>query len=109
MNGSHSNLLPQPIWNYTYIVEKIPRTNNCTIIRKKSYKLKQTEKSASAQPGRACTTSYMVGGVTLSQPARGKDPPKNNTTIIKTQLHPGSKHKQHTKCNKFRTSRRLHH
>ena len=51
----------------------------------------------------------LVGRVALSQPGGGKDPPKNNTTIIKTQLHPGSKHKQHTKCNKFRTSRRLHH
>ena len=37
----------------------------------------------------------MVGRVTLIQPARGKDPPKNDPTTIKTQLHPKSQHKWH--------------
>ena len=35
----------------------------------------------------------VVGGVTLSQPAGGKHPPKNGPTTIKTQLHPESQHK----------------
>ena len=28
MNGSHTNLLPGPIWNYNSVVEKPPGTNN---------------------------------------------------------------------------------
>ena len=54
----------------------------------------------------------VVGRVTLSQSAGGKDPPKNDPTKIKAQLHPGSQHKEHKgypKSIKFRRSRRLHH
>ena len=54
----------------------------------------------------------MVGRVTLSQPAGGMDPRKNNPTIIKSQLHPENQHKWHKghpKSIKFRRSRRLHH
>ena len=54
----------------------------------------------------------VVGGVTLSQPAGGKDPPKKDPTTIKTQLLPESQykwHKGHPKSIKFRRSRRLHH
>ena len=32
----------------------------------------------------------MIGRVTLSQPDGGKDPPRNDPTTIKTQLHPGA-------------------
>ena len=31
----------------------------------------------------------------LSRPAGGKEPPKNDPTTIKTQLHPESQHKKH--------------
>ena len=54
----------------------------------------------------------VVGRMTLSQPAGGKDPPKNNPTTIKTQLHPENQHKWHKghpKSIMFRRSRRLHH
>ena len=54
----------------------------------------------------------VVGGVTLSQPARGKNPPKNDPTTIKPQLHPGSQLKQHKgnpKSFRLRGSSRLHH
>ena len=34
-----------------------------------------------------------VSRVTLSHPARGKDPPNNDPTIIKTQLHTENQHK----------------
>ena len=37
----------------------------------------------------------VVSRVTLSQPAGEKDPPKNDPTIIKTQLHQESQHKWH--------------
>ena len=37
----------------------------------------------------------VVGRVTLSQSAGGKDPPKNDPTTIKTQLHPENQHKWH--------------
>ena len=53
-----------------------------------------------------------VGGVTLSQPAGGKDPMKNKPKTIKTQEHPENQHKwhkRHQKSIKFRRSRRLHH
>ena len=53
----------------------------------------------------------VVGSMTLSQSAGGKDPPRNDSTTIKTQLHPESQHKWHKghpKSIKFR-SRRLHH
>ena len=50
----------------------------------------------------------MVGRVTLSQPAAGKNTPKNDPTTIKTQIQPESQHKWHPKSSKFR-SRRLHH
>ena len=49
-NGSHTNLLPEPIWSYSLIVAKPPGTNNCAIVRKQPYNLKQTEESALAQP-----------------------------------------------------------
>ena len=54
----------------------------------------------------------VVGGVTLSQPAGGKDPPKKDPTTIKLQTHPESQHKWHKghpKSMRFRRSRRLHH
>ena len=54
----------------------------------------------------------LMGGVTLRQSAEGKGPPKNDSTTIKTQLHPESQHKHpegHPKSNKFRRSRRLDH
>ena len=54
----------------------------------------------------------LVGGVTLSQPAGGKDPPKKDPTTNKTQLHPQNQHKRHKghpKSIKFRRSKRLHH
>ena len=53
-----------------------------------------------------------VGGVTLSETAGEKDPPKNGPTTTKTQLHPESqykRHKGHPRSIKFRRSRRLHH
>ena len=37
----------------------------------------------------------MVGRLTLSQPTRGKDTPKNDLKTAKTQLHPESSHKWH--------------
>ena len=57
-------------------------------------------------------TQDVVGGVTLSQPAGGKDLPKNDPTTIKTQLHAKSQLKQpkgHPKSIKFRRSKRLPH
>ena len=54
----------------------------------------------------------VVGGVTCSQTAGGKNPPKDDPTTIKTQLHPQSQHKWHKGCPKsikFKISRRLHH
>ena len=54
----------------------------------------------------------LMGGVTLRQSAEGKDPPKNDSTTIKTQLHLESQHKwqkEHPKNIKLRRSRRLHH
>ena len=35
VNGSHTDLLPGPIWNYKSIVEKPPGTNNREIAREK--------------------------------------------------------------------------
>ena len=56
-------------------------------------------------------TQDVVGGVTLSQQAGGKDPPKNDPATIKTHLHPENQpiwHKGHPKSFKLRKSRRLH-
>ena len=56
------------------------------------------------------STEDLVGGVTLSQPAKGKDLPKKDPTTIKTQLHPENQHKRHKghpKSIKFRRSKRL--
>ena len=53
----------------------------------------------------------MVGRVTLSQPAGGKNTTKNDPTTTKTQLQQDSLHKWHKghpKSIKFRRSRRLH-
>ena len=51
----------------------------------------------------------MVSGVTLSQPARGKDPTKNDAAskpnYIPERQH--KEHKGHPKAIKFRRSRRL--
>ena len=58
------------------------------------------------------STQDMLGTVTLSEPAREKDPPKKDPTTIKTKLHPESQHKRHKghpKSIKFRRSRRLPH
>ena len=54
----------------------------------------------------------MVGRETLSKPAGGKDPTKNNPTTIKTQLYPQNQHKWHKghpKNFKFGRSRKLYH
>ena len=40
----------------------------------------------------------MVGGETLSQPARGKDSPNNDPITTKTQLQPESPHKWHKRA-----------
>ena len=45
-------------------------------------------------------TQDVVGGVMLSQPATGKDPPKKDPTTIKTKLHPENQHKRHKGCPK---------
>ena len=53
----------------------------------------------------------VVGRMTFSESATGKDPPKNIPTTIKTQLHPERQHRQyngHPKSIKFRRSSRLH-
>ena len=50
VNGSHTDLLPEPIWNYNSIVEKPPGTNNWAIVREKLYNFRQTEEPALAQP-----------------------------------------------------------
>ena len=50
-----------------------------------------------------------VDGVTLSQLARGKDPPKKDPKTIKTQLHPENQHKwhkAHPKSIKYSRSRK---
>ena len=54
----------------------------------------------------------MVGDVTLSQPARGKVPPKDDPTTNKTKLQlesPYIWHKWHPKRIKLRKSRKKHH
>ena len=54
----------------------------------------------------------VVNGVTLSQPARGKNPTKNIPTKTKIQLQPESPHKQHKghpKSIQLRRTKRLHH
>ena len=50
VNGSHTDLLPGPIWNYNSIVEKLPGINNWAIAREKPYNFRLTEKPALVQP-----------------------------------------------------------
>ena len=48
----------------------------------------------------------VVGRVTFSHPAGGKDPPKSDPTTIKTQLHPERQHQWHKGYPKSITFRR---
>ena len=51
----------------------------------------------------------VVDGVTVSEQAGGKDPPKKDPTTIKPQTHTESQHKRQPKTSKLRRSRRLYH
>ena len=51
----------------------------------------------------------VVGRVTLSKPAGGKDPPQKDPTTTKNQRHTQSQHKPHPKISKIGRSRRLYH
>ena len=107
---SHTNLLPGPIWNYMWTVEnwskKKQQLNNSK--REKPYNPGQREEPGVSQAVCSCTTSCMVGEVTLHQTRGGKYPPKKDTTTTKTQILPESQHKWLPRISNFRKSRRLH-